>query len=131
MQFYLLDDSTKLPIRNELRKFAKANNITYLHRDDRKGFKAGALNNMLKAFKGGLHSAIRLRRVPYKPELFIRSASIFRGQEPSHTYRRKRGTSRDHSSLTQLIFSMHSSSSSCSLQGLLTTLQYLQAHAAL
>ncbi|MHB1830462.1 MAG: glycosyltransferase [Candidatus Micrarchaeaceae archaeon] len=51
MSFYLLDDSTDGNTAKQLRSFADSNGIMYLHRDDRKGFKAGALNNMLKHSK--------------------------------------------------------------------------------
>ncbi|MDE1767904.1 MAG: glycosyltransferase, partial [Candidatus Micrarchaeota archaeon] len=51
LHFYLLDDSTKEDTLKELKSFAKSNGITYLHRENRKGFKAGALNNMLKHSK--------------------------------------------------------------------------------
>ena len=47
LKFYLLDDSNIPQIRDGLKKFAKSKGIAYLHRDERKGFKAGALNNML------------------------------------------------------------------------------------
>ncbi len=45
---YLLDDSTDQNISNELRNFCEKNGIIYLHRIDRKGFKAGAINEALK-----------------------------------------------------------------------------------
>ncbi len=48
LKYYLLDDSTDAAIASELRRFCTANNVAYLHRAERKGFKAGALNNMLK-----------------------------------------------------------------------------------
>ncbi len=48
IHFYLLDDSTDEGIRAELNAFADSEGIVYLHRNDRGGFKAGALNNMLK-----------------------------------------------------------------------------------
>ncbi len=51
LRIYLLDDSTKDPIREELRAFSKKSNITYLHRANRTAFKAGNLNNMLKHSK--------------------------------------------------------------------------------
>lgn len=50
-RIYLLDDSTKQETRKELSEFAKRNEIVYMHRTDRRGFKAGALNNMLKRSK--------------------------------------------------------------------------------
>ncbi|MCL5100472.1 MAG: glycosyltransferase [Candidatus Marsarchaeota archaeon] len=49
--YYLLDDSTDKSIRSELEKFSALNGIRYIHRNNRKGFKAGALNNMLKNSK--------------------------------------------------------------------------------
>ena len=51
IRFYLLDDSTKKSISSDLRKFARANGIAYIKRKVRDGFKAGALNNMLRHSK--------------------------------------------------------------------------------
>jgi cellulose synthase (UDP-forming) len=45
---YLLDDSTKKEIVEDLRSFCEKNGIFYIHREDRKGYKAGAINNALK-----------------------------------------------------------------------------------
>lgn len=50
-RYYILDDSTDAPTRAELSAFAKQRGISYIHRDDRKGFKAGALNNLLGVSK--------------------------------------------------------------------------------
>ncbi|MGC8753230.1 MAG: glycosyltransferase family 2 protein [Fervidicoccaceae archaeon] len=47
---FLLDDSTKKEIVEELRKFCETNKIIYVHRENRKGFKAGAINNALKLY---------------------------------------------------------------------------------
>jgi len=49
--FYMLDDSTDAGKADEFKKIAKANNFVYMHRDNRRGYKAGALNNMLKRSK--------------------------------------------------------------------------------
>ncbi|MCL5419583.1 MAG: glycosyltransferase [Candidatus Marsarchaeota archaeon] len=51
LRFYLLDDSDDVAIASELERFSKSNQVTYLHRGSRKGYKAGALNNMLKHSK--------------------------------------------------------------------------------
>lgn len=48
LRFYLLDDSTDDEKGKELAAFSRRNNIVYLHRDERRGYKAGALNNMLR-----------------------------------------------------------------------------------
>ncbi|HUB92835.1 MAG TPA: glycosyltransferase [Candidatus Saccharimonadales bacterium] len=48
MKFYILDDSTDRLINSRLSEFSRKSGIRYLHRADRKGFKAGALNNMMK-----------------------------------------------------------------------------------
>jgi cellulose synthase/poly-beta-1,6-N-acetylglucosamine synthase-like glycosyltransferase len=45
INYYLLDDSTDPKIQKELEAFSKRKKISYIHRTDRKGFKAGALNN--------------------------------------------------------------------------------------
>ncbi len=50
-KFYLADDSTKPEITKELEGFCSKNGITFVHRSDRKGYKAGALNNALKQSK--------------------------------------------------------------------------------
>lgn len=49
---YLLDDSTNINISRELRSFCNTHNVTYVHREDRKGFKAGAINNVLRSLRG-------------------------------------------------------------------------------
>jgi cellulose synthase/poly-beta-1,6-N-acetylglucosamine synthase-like glycosyltransferase len=52
LDVYLLDDSTNQEIAKGLRTVAKKYKIHYIHRDERKGYKAGALNNLLKHSKG-------------------------------------------------------------------------------
>ncbi len=51
LSFYLLDDSTAQDTRSSLKRFSKENGIRYMHRDNRKGFKAGALNNLARRMK--------------------------------------------------------------------------------
>ncbi len=48
LTFYLLDDSTDSKTRRTLSAFAERSAMNYIHRTDRTGFKAGALNNMLR-----------------------------------------------------------------------------------
>lgn len=48
IRFYLAEDSTNPEITEELRKFSEKNGIIFTHRAKREGFKAGALNNILK-----------------------------------------------------------------------------------
>ncbi len=48
LRIYLLDDSTNADTVERLQKFCSKEGIVYLHRTNRQGFKAGALNNMLK-----------------------------------------------------------------------------------
>lgn len=45
---FLLDDSTDEKISKELSDFCKNNGIYYFHRNHRRGFKAGAINDALK-----------------------------------------------------------------------------------
>lgn len=52
LNIYLLDDSANVDIAKGLKKVASKYKINYLHRDNRKGFKAGALNNLLKHANG-------------------------------------------------------------------------------
>ena len=116
LSFYLLDDSTDSEKASELRLFARSNGIRYVHRKDRKGFKAGALNNMLK------HSKEEFLAVfDFDEYLTIRTSlwTAFHtsATRSSHTYRPRRGTSRAPSSPTRSISSMPTSSSSCSPPG--------------
>jgi cellulose synthase/poly-beta-1,6-N-acetylglucosamine synthase-like glycosyltransferase len=50
-KIYLLDDSTDVGIAGKLSSIAGRNGVSYLHRDERKGYKAGALNNFLQHSK--------------------------------------------------------------------------------
>ncbi len=45
---WMLDDSTDASIAGKLSAIAKEYRVHYIHRNDRKGFKAGALNNFFK-----------------------------------------------------------------------------------
>ncbi len=47
---FLLDDSTHKEKVELNKKFCEENNIKYLHRDNRRGYKAGALNDFLKLY---------------------------------------------------------------------------------
>ncbi|MGC8669669.1 MAG: glycosyltransferase [Candidatus Micrarchaeia archaeon] len=48
IKFYVLDDTTDIKNAKQIEEVALKNRIMYLHRDVRTGYKAGALNNMLK-----------------------------------------------------------------------------------
>jgi len=48
LSFYLLDDSTDKQIAAELAAYCRKNDVRFIHRTHREGFKAGALNNFLK-----------------------------------------------------------------------------------
>ncbi|MFH1327761.1 MAG: glycosyltransferase [Candidatus Bathyarchaeota archaeon] len=47
-EIYLLDDSTKDPLRTAAEELAQRYKIRYIHRINRRGFKAGAINDALK-----------------------------------------------------------------------------------
>lgn len=51
IRYYLGDDSTDNRISSELKGFCEKHGIMYVHRNDRKGFKAGNINNILKRSK--------------------------------------------------------------------------------
>ncbi len=46
IKFYMADDSTDQSIQKSMQKICKENGINYIHREDRKGYKAGALTNV-------------------------------------------------------------------------------------
>jgi cellulose synthase (UDP-forming) len=47
LQFYLLDDSTKAECQEGARRVAERYGFTYVHRTNRAGYKAGAINDLL------------------------------------------------------------------------------------
>ncbi|MEM0200837.1 MAG: glycosyltransferase [Candidatus Micrarchaeaceae archaeon] len=51
INFYMLDDSTNIKKASDIKKSSLKYNYKYIHRTDRKGYKAGALNNLLKDLK--------------------------------------------------------------------------------
>ncbi|HUC38765.1 MAG TPA: glycosyltransferase [Candidatus Acidoferrum sp.] len=51
LKYYMVDDSTIPETKEQLESYCKSNKVTFLHRDSRKGYKAGAINNMLKICK--------------------------------------------------------------------------------
>jgi cellulose synthase/poly-beta-1,6-N-acetylglucosamine synthase-like glycosyltransferase len=51
LNFYLLDDSTDPDTNRIIQAACKSSGATYIHRDSRAGFKAGALNNLLTISK--------------------------------------------------------------------------------
>ncbi len=51
VRYYMVDDSTAQGVKERLQKFCKDNNVVFFHRNERKGYKAGAINNMLKHSK--------------------------------------------------------------------------------
>ncbi len=51
IKFYMVDDSTTRGTKEKLERFCKNNGVIFFHRDNRKGYKAGAVNNMLKHSK--------------------------------------------------------------------------------
>lgn len=53
-EIIIVDDSTNIQTQNLLKKFAEENSgfIKYIHRDNREGFKPGALKNAMKITKG-------------------------------------------------------------------------------
>jgi len=51
MTFYVLDDSTNPGVAKKLELFCRKNDIIFMHRDNRKGCKAGALNALIEVAK--------------------------------------------------------------------------------
>jgi cellulose synthase (UDP-forming) len=50
LRLYVADDSTDKNIAAEMADLSKKYNFTYVHRDDRRGYKAGALNNVINNY---------------------------------------------------------------------------------
>ncbi|MCL5433870.1 MAG: glycosyltransferase [Candidatus Marsarchaeota archaeon] len=51
LKFYIADDSTNSETVSKIKEFATKYHIKFVHRNNRDGFKAGALNNILKISK--------------------------------------------------------------------------------
>jgi cellulose synthase (UDP-forming) len=48
IKYYMLDDSTVKETEGELERFCKGAGVNFVHRTSRKGYKGGAINNILK-----------------------------------------------------------------------------------
>ncbi len=75
---YLLDDSTDYSISMSLKKFCLNNNIYYIHRVNRKGYKSGAINSALFTYghKYDLISIFDSDQRPV-PDFFLRTFQYF------------------------------------------------------
>ena len=51
LNFYLLDDSSNPETASELEKICKSLGVTFIHREERRGFKGGALNDFFSKCK--------------------------------------------------------------------------------
>ena len=90
LSFYLLDDSTDSEKASELRLFARSNGIRYVHRKDRKGFKAGALNNMLKHSKEEFLAVFDFDEYLTNPNFLVDSLPYFSDKKLSYIQTEKR-----------------------------------------
>src|SRR5205807_657616 len=79
LEIQVLDDSTDETVniaRATVEQYARAGfDISYLHRDDRTGFKAGALENGMKTAKGELIAIFDADFVP-KPDFLDRKSVV-------------------------------------------------------
>ena len=75
---YLLDDSTDYNISMSLKKFCVNNDINYVHRTNRRGYKAGAINNAIFTYghKYDLISIFDSDQRPV-PDFFVRTFHYF------------------------------------------------------
>src|SRR3989440_12591418 len=80
LEIQVLDDSTdetrERAVRAVARYRAEGHDITYVHREDRTGFKAGALENGLKSAKGELVAIFDADFVP-KPDCLRKLVHFF------------------------------------------------------
>ena len=91
LRFYLLDDSTDSEKASELKIFARSNGIRYIHRkEDRKGFKAGALNNMLKHSKEEFLAVFDFDEYLTNPDFLMDSLPYFNDKKLSYIQTEKR-----------------------------------------
>ncbi len=63
---FLLDDSTDEQIIVTNRRFCRSNDVTYVHRKERRGYKAGAINDAIKKF-GGSYDVIAIFDADQRP----------------------------------------------------------------
>jgi len=63
-EIIVADDSSDANMADEIRKFCSQQKIKFIHRDHRRGFKAGALNNILGMSKGDVVAIIDADDVP-------------------------------------------------------------------
>ncbi|MEM3671100.1 MAG: glycosyltransferase [Thermoprotei archaeon] len=79
-RLYLLDDSTDPKARAKLEQSAKSNGAKYVHRGNRRGFKAGALNDALKEIDAKYFTVIDADQRPV-PEYLAETVTILEEDE--------------------------------------------------
>ncbi len=90
LSFYLLDDSTAAASRADLRAFAKSNGIAYMHRNNRKGFKAGALNNLSRRMGEDFLAIFDFDEYLTNPDFLIDTLPYFHDRALSYVQTEKR-----------------------------------------
>ncbi len=90
IKYYLLDDSTDESVKNQLKEFSASNGIVYLHRDSRKGFKAGALNNMLKHSKEEFVAIFDYDEMLTNKDFLMETLPYFKDKSVSYVQTEKR-----------------------------------------
>ena len=79
---FLLDDSTNPEVAGELRRFCEAKGIAYLHREDRRGFKAGAINDALRSL-GDKYDLVAIFDADQRPRANFFDAALPFFRDPS------------------------------------------------
>ncbi|MFX0184832.1 MAG: glycosyltransferase [Candidatus Hodarchaeota archaeon] len=65
LEIIVVDDSTQLTQAKKTKKLCKTLGVKYKHRDNRKGFKAGAINSVLEETKGDFLVILDADQIPF------------------------------------------------------------------
>ncbi|MGC8651628.1 MAG: glycosyltransferase [Candidatus Micrarchaeia archaeon] len=90
LKYYLLDDSNKQDIAKALEAFCSEHGIVYLHRDSRRGFKAGALNDAIKISKEELMAIFDADEYLINNNFLIDLVPYFQDEKLSYVQTEKR-----------------------------------------
>jgi cellulose synthase (UDP-forming) len=92
LHYYLLDDSTNRSTASQLERFSRDRGVTYIHRDNRAGFKAGAFNNMIKNSKEEFIAIFDHDEYLTNPNFLIDMLPFFEDKKLSYIQTEKRSS---------------------------------------
>lgn len=98
-EIIVADDSTEERLARQLRKFCQKKGIKYVYRNNRKGFKAGALNNILPMSRGEIIAILDADDIP-EPSFISHSVPVLMEEKVAFVQTRNAERNHDFNTVT-------------------------------